>query len=261
MPLQQWILINIPTWVILSVMLIVAIGTSVGGVLLVRRYVAVANLKHHHDIAGPILSTAGVIYAVLLGFVLIVVWQSYDEAQDNVLSEANAYVDIYRDLAGIPEPYRSNAQEFMKTYVNVIIEDEWPLLAEGKRSLKAQEFGARSWTLIAQFEPTTESQKVFYAEILDKMNYAGELRRQRIADASSGTHPVLWSVLLLGGIITVVLTLFFGSEGLFAQLTMTTLLSVLIVLLLFTILIMDFPFSGDLSIGPEAFQQVLTYME
>lgn len=261
MPLQQLLLVNIPTWIILSTVLVVAVGTSVAGVLLVRRYVKVANLKHHHDIAGPIFNTAGVIYAVLLGFVLIVVWQNFDKAQDNVFSESNVYADIYRDLAAIPEPYSSQAKELVTKYVNAIIEDEWTLMAVGKRSIKVQEIGAQSWALMARFEPTTESQKAFYAEILHRMNDAVEMRRQRIIDASSGTHPVLWYVLLLGGMITVVFTFFFGTERLSAQLTMTTLLSVLIALILFTILIMDFPFSGDLSIGLQAFQEVLMYLE
>ena len=74
-----------------------------------------------------------------------------------------------------------------------------------------------------------------------------------------GLHPSLWFVLLLGGIITVVFTFFFGSQNLYAQLTMTTLLAVLIVLIIFTILIMDFPYSGDLSIPVTPFQQVLEF--
>jgi hypothetical protein len=261
MPFQQWILIYIPTWIILSAMLLVALGISVGGVLLVRRYVGVANLKHHHDIASPIFSTAGVIYAVLLGFVLIVVWQNFDKAQDNIINESNTYADIYRDLVAIPEPYRSQAKESVKKYVNSIIKDEWSCMAAGKRSLSVQELGTQSWAFMASFEPTTESQKAFYTEILRRMNDAAQMRRQRIVDASSGVHPVLWAVLLLGGIITVALTFFFGTERLSAQLTMTTLLSVLIVLILFTILIMDFPFSGDLSISPQAFKEVLMYMK
>jgi len=258
---QQWILANIPTGVILAVMLAVAAGASIGAVLLVRRHVGVANLRRHHEIANPIFATAGVIYAVLLGFMLVVVWQNFDKAQDNVVNEANAYADIYRDLTGIPEPFRSHGREFMTSYITAVIQDEWPLLATGERSLKVQELGEQGFTNVASFEPVTESQKVFYSEILQRMNAAGQMRRQRIVDASSGIHPVLWAVLLLGGIITVVFTLFFGSESLFAQLTMTTLLSVLIALILFTILIMDFPFSGDLSISPEPFQRVLMYIK
>lgn len=94
-----------------------------------------------------------------------------------------------------------------------------------------------------------------------KMNDAGELRRQRIIDAGTGIHPVLWFVLLLGGLITVVFTFFFGSENLVAQRIMTTLLAVLIALILFTILVMDFPFTGDLSVQPTAFQQILTNLK
>jgi len=261
MPFQQWVLVNIPTWIILSIMLVVAISVSVGGVMLVRRYIDTNKLKQHHDIAGPIFGTAGVIYAVLLGFVLVTVWQNFDKAQDNVISESNTYADIYRDLMVIPEPYESQAKELVTEYINAIIEDEWPLMATGKRSTKVQEIGAQSWALMASFEPTTENQKAFYAEILRKMNDAIEMRRQRITDASSGTHPVMWAVLLLGGLVTVILAFFFGSENLFAQLTMTTLLSMLIVLILFTILVMDFPFSGDLSVSPQAFREVLMYME
>jgi uncharacterized membrane protein YqhA len=76
MPLQQWILLNIPTWVIAAVMLAVAMGTAVGGVLLVRNLVDIKKFKEHHDIAGPIFSTIGVIYAVMLAFVLVIVWHS-----------------------------------------------------------------------------------------------------------------------------------------------------------------------------------------
>jgi hypothetical protein len=152
---------------------------------------------------------------------------------------------------------RSQLRAEMDDYINAIINDEWKLLAVGQRSMVVQEKSDKIWKLYGDFEPKTDREKIFFAEILNRANAAGELRRQRIADASTGIHPVLWFVLLFGGIITVAFTFFFGSENLGAQLIMTTLLAVLIVLILFTILIMDFPFSGDLFISPDAFKQVL----
>jgi len=257
MPFQQWLLVNIPTWAIAAIMLAVAVGTAVGGVLLVRRFFDVGNLKHHHDVAGPIFSTLGVVYAVLLAFAIVIVWQDFDRTQNNVILEANYYGDIYRDSVGLPEPFRSQLTSAMDDYINTIINDEWKLLAVGQRSMVVQDKSDKIWKMFGDFEPKTEKERIFLAEILNRANNAGELRRQRIADASAGIHPVLWFVLLFGGIITVVFTFFFGSENLGAQLIMTTLLAVLIVLILFTILIMDFPFSGDLYISPDAFKQVL----
>ncbi len=257
MPFQQWLLVNVPTWAIATIMLAVAIGTAVGGVLLVRRFYDAGNLKHHHDIAGPIFSTLGVVYAVLLAFAIVVVWQNFDRTQNAVILEANYYGDIYRDSVALPEPLRTDLRADMDDYINAIIDDEWKLLAVGQRSTIVQEKSDKIWKLYAGFEPKTDNEKIIFAEIFDRANTAGELRRQRIADASTGIHPVLWFVLLFGGLITVVFTFFFGSDNLGAQLIMTTLLSVLIVLILFTILIMDFPFSGDINISPAAFEQVL----
>ena len=261
MPFQQWLLVNIPTWVIATVMLSVAVGTAVGGVLLVRRIFDVGNMKRHHDIAGPIFSTIGVVYAVLLAFAIVIVWQDFDQTQNDVILEANYYGDIYRDSVGLPEPLRSQLKAGMDDYINAIIDDEWKLLAVGQRSIIVQEKSDKIWKMYGEFEPKTEKEKIFFAEILNRANTAGELRRQRLADASTGIHPVLWFVLLFGGIITIGFTFFFGSENLGAQLIMTTLLAVLIVLILFTILIMDFPFSGDLNIPPDAFKLVLMHLK
>ena len=257
MPFQQWLLVYTPTWLIAATMISVAIGTAVGGVLLVRRFFDVGNLKHHHDVAGPIFSTLGVVYAVLLAFAIVIVWQNFNMTQNNVILEANYYGDIYRDSVGLPEPLRSQLTEEMDDYINAIIDDEWKLLAVGQRSMIVQEKSDKIWKLYGNFEPKTDRERIIFAEILNRANTAGELRRQRIADASTGIHPVLWFVLLFGGIITISFTFFFGSENLGAQLIMTTLLAVLIVLILFTILIMDFPFSGDLNIPPDAFKLVL----
>jgi hypothetical protein len=261
MPFQQWILVNVPTWLIGTVMVAVAVGTTVGGVLLVHRFVDIKTLKSHHDIAGPIFATIGVVYAVMLSYVLIIVWQQFDKTNSNVVQEANLYADIYRDSNGLSEPFKSQFIAANEKYLNAVINDEWGKMAVGQRSLEAQRDSDDVWKLAGSFEPKTEGEKIFFSEMLYRMNDAGELRRQRLLDAQTGIHPMLWFILLFGGIITVVFSFFFGSENLKAQLIMTTLLAVLIVLILFTILIMDYPFSGDMIVSPDAFRQVLMYLK
>ena len=258
MPIQQWVLLNVPTWAIAAVMLAIAVGIAVGGVLLVRHLVDIRKFKEHHDIAGPIFSTIGVIYAVMLAFVLVIVWQDFDRAQNNTVMEANYFAEMYRDTGGLPEPFRSQFIDANATYIDALIKCEWPQMQKGLRSTGAQAAADKVWELTAKFEPKTEGEKIFFSEMLTKMNHAVEMRRQRIQDAESGLHPSLWFVLVVGGVITVVFTFFFGSQNLFAQLTMTILLAVLIALILFTILLMDFPYSGDLSITVAPLQQVLT---
>jgi ABC-type multidrug transport system fused ATPase/permease subunit len=261
MPLQQWILLNIPTWAIAAVMLAIAVGTAVGGVLLVRHLVDIKKFKDHHDIAGPIFSTIGVIYAVMLAFVLVIVWQDFDRAQNNTVQEANYFADMSRDAVGLSEPFKSQFLEANANYLDAVIKYEWPQMQQGQRSMEAQAAADKVWEVTGKFDPKSDKEKIFFSELLSKMNQAVEMRRQRLQDSASGLHPALWFVLLFGGIITVVFTLFFGSENLNAQLAMTTMLAVLIVLIILTILLMDFPYSGDLSIPVTPFQQVLEHFK
>ena len=47
---------------------------ATAGALLVRRWVPVEVLERHNEVAGFIYSVIGVMYAVLLGFTAIIVW-------------------------------------------------------------------------------------------------------------------------------------------------------------------------------------------
>jgi len=68
---------------------------------------------------------------------------------------------------------------------------------------------------------------------------------------------ILWAVLILGGLITVAFTFFFGSDNMIAQHIMTIMVAVLIALVLFTIFVLDFPFTGDLRVPVEPLEQMV----
>ena len=53
---------------------------SVVGGLLVRRWVNVKVLEQHNDVAGFIYAVIGVLYAVVLGFTSVIIWERFAEA-------------------------------------------------------------------------------------------------------------------------------------------------------------------------------------
>ena len=69
---------------VLTGLLIVALATvvAVGGLVLVQRLVSTDRRKQHNDVAGFIYAVLGVSYAVLLGLMLIAVWEQWNAAQD-----------------------------------------------------------------------------------------------------------------------------------------------------------------------------------
>lgn len=87
----------------ISGIILIGLGTllSMLGPALVRRYVALDRLTANNEIAGFKYAVLGVLYAVLLAFAIIVVWQKFSDAETSVVQEAGAATTIYRLSQGI----------------------------------------------------------------------------------------------------------------------------------------------------------------
>jgi hypothetical protein len=230
---------------------------SISGLLVVRRIVPIHRLKAHNDVAGFMFATLGVIYAVMLAFMVIVAWQNFDNSGKTIEKEANYLADLYRDSIAFSPSFQTELHKALDAYITSIIKDEWPLLAKGERSLKTQKLSGNIYKLYATYSPRNDIERIFLAESVRKRNEAGELRRMRILDAGSGINPVLWTVLIVGGLITIVFTFFFGTENFLAQAIMTALLATMVSMILCTIMLFDYPFTGSVCIKPDAFVTVL----
>lgn len=259
MPYFQYSLLKVPPLLLGLILIIISIIFSITGLLVVRRFIKPQKLKIHNDVAGPIFATLGVIYAVLLAFLVVIIWQNFDRANLNVDDEANCLVDLYTDCECFSGPFKQQIRALCSDYAKTMINEEWKMMAEGKESSYAKEIVRKMWILYSGYSPKSQTEQAFFEESIHKLNELCELRRMRLLESRHGIHPMLWFVLIIGGIITIVFTFFFGSENLEAQIIMTTLLSVLIALALFTILEFDFPFAGRVSISPEAFERMLNF--
>ncbi|MFA5104515.1 MAG: DUF4239 domain-containing protein [Candidatus Margulisiibacteriota bacterium] len=261
MSFVQTSLYYIPTYVIGILMVLISIGFSVIGLILVRMIMPVHKTKLHNDIAGPIFATIGVIYAVLVAFMVVISWQNFDGTMTRLETEANIYADLYRDSTGISKEFHAQVGKTLGEYVKSVVRDEWPLMAKGMESKKSHDLIHNVWEVYINFEPKGEREKIFFAESVSKLNEANELRRRRIVDSRTGIHPVLWFVLIACGIITISFTFFFGTENFTAQLIMTGLLASLIALVLFTIMVFDYPFTGDISVSSDVFKLILSSLK
>ena len=261
MSFSQVVLLRVPTSLLGLIMVGAILALAIAGLLVVRRIIPQHRLKLHHDVAGPIFGTVGVIYAVLLAFVFVVVWEDFEKAAMNVEKEANYLLDIYRDAEAFPADLKKQVRSLAKDYARVASTDEWESIAMGKTSPNLTAVLDKFWVLYAAYSPRSESERIFYAESLRNLNALGELRSTRLVDSKTGVHPLLWFVLISGGLITVAFSFFFGAENLNSQIVMIALLTLLISLIIFTILLFDFPFTGGVRISAKAFQQLLLHQQ
>jgi len=256
MPFNQKIIYHIPSLPLLLIILIVIISISMLGLWLVRRFFSHEILKPHNDVAGFMFATLGVVYAVLLAFVVIIVWENYERANADVSAEANCMMMMYRGSDIFPEPEKKQLHSLLRDYANANIEKEWKALARAESSTEIDKILLDIWKVYLLYTPRTEAQKIIYAESISTLHQFSSLRRELVHHATEGLPGLLWLVLIAGGMITIAFTFFFGTENIHAQHVMTALLAALIGLMLFIILSLDFPFTGDFSISPEPFKQL-----
>jgi hypothetical protein len=82
-----------------------------------------------------------------------------------------------------------------------------------------------------------------------------------LLEAEQGLPVILWVVLIGGGIVVVSFTYLFGLDSTVIHLLMVAALALIISLVLFTVAALNFPFKGDITIGPDAMEQVLGRFE
>jgi len=250
-------LTNLPIWV--SATIIVGGGTllSMVGPTLVRRCVALDRLTVNNEIAGFKFATVGVLYAVLLAFVIIVVWEKFSDAEANVVREAGAAENLYRLSQGLGDYSGPDLRKAIAAYVKAAIADDWPAMDRGTVNLGGPAKQALDAIYRMLSVVNDERNRALVAEIFSQLDHMTEARRSRLNAAEGAVPNVIWLVLLGGAVVTIAFTFFFGMESLMSQTVMTALLALLIFSELLVVIVIDRPFTGAVKVHPTALTEVL----
>jgi len=261
MTFSRYLVLHVPPLVLGAAIVFISVALTITGLLIVRRFVSHEHLKPHNDVAGFFFGTVGVIYAVLLAFTVIVVWGNFDKAKINVDMEGSCIAALFRNISQLDRSFAEKSFPVVLEYVNATITYDWEATSRGEISPRMFDMQTRLWTVIGSYSPKTKNEEVFFNTAVEKLNQLCEVRRMRLLASRAGIDGALWCVLIIGGIITVVFTFFFGLQNLKIQIIMTAFLTALISLILFTVLEFNYPFSGDLSISPQPIKNNLYFFQ
>ena len=240
-------------------MVIVAVAVALHA--LFQRRFKPEILRRHNDVAGFLFSVVGVIYAVVLGFVVVVVWEKYGTTVSNVETEIAAVSDLYRAVGGFDEPARSQIRSGLREYVRNIIDVEWPQMSKDVivgPDLQLLEEVAHQ---VESYKPKNEGQSNDQLTADDQIVRLFDARRLRLIQSAPSIPSILWFALFAGAVAVLAFAFLFGSENRPAQLVMTAILAGLIGVMFVVISEFDGPFDGSVSISDDGWvilQQHLT---
>lgn len=251
-------LYDLPNWLFGLITVLFFLLYGVLGLFATRRWVRRQHMTDHshNDIVSYFLAAITVFYGITLGLLAVATWTNFSNTQDKVDHEAQVIASLYRDVNSFPDPLRTTLDGDLRAYVREIIDVSWP---EQRRGIVPYNSGPKLEQFQADlllFEPTTEREKIVVAESYGVFNALVEARRSRLETVTNGMPTSLWTLVILGGLITLTATLFFDTPSLRMHFWMTVLLSTLLGLMVFLIGTLDNPFRGKVSIGPGSLERV-----
>jgi hypothetical protein len=242
------------------VAILAAVAFALAGQALVARFVPMHLRVADNTALGTIYAALYVLYGLSLAFCLFFVGSSYREAETTTNSEADTVADLYQLANKFPEPERHQMQDLSRSYAQVVVEEEWPLLGQGSASRgspHAQALADELVETVEDFEPTSSTQE----QALTLVQSLDDYRELRLLESHQGIPTMLWIVLLVGGAMTISFTFFFGVEGAWLHRASVSALTVLVVLILYTIYRVEYPFTGHVQVGPAEFEAALHSMK
>jgi len=235
---------------------------AIGGLLLVRRRVLPRLRIHDEDshLTGTMVHSVMVFYGLALALIAVNVFETYADVSKIISQEATSLAVLYRDVGAYPEPIRSQLQKEIRDYVDYVIHEAWPLQQRGQTPSGGVERMNRFQDMLIPFEPATEGQKIFHAETLRAYNNMIQARRLRLDAVAIGLPGVMWTVILVGAIISLSTSFFFKVDDVRLHGILVTLLAMFIGLVIFMTLSLDRPFRGDLGVRPEPYQLIYDHL-
>ncbi len=79
---MSYFFVSLPLWQLIALIVVLPTAIAMVAQTPIHRWVGVERLVQNNEIAGFKFATVGVIYAVLLAFTVIVVWEKFSAAEN-----------------------------------------------------------------------------------------------------------------------------------------------------------------------------------
>ncbi|GAA2154772.1 hypothetical protein GCM10009760_53990 [Kitasatospora kazusensis] len=227
------------------------------GLWLVQYFVPHPRRETHNDVAGFIFAGVGVLYAVLLAFVVIAVWGNVDAARKTTFKEADALAGVYWVSRSMPLPLGAEIERNTLAYAHTVQDTEWPLMADQESSPAATQLVYQIRSEVFSYQPTTPAQQVLFDHAVTRIEDLASARRERLNEVGDLVPPILWVALITGAVLMIGFTFLFGLSNTVAHALMVLSMAALVALSLILIKEMNYPFGGVTKVEPTAFRVFL----
>ena len=188
-------------------------AVAVAAMLLVRRRAPEGSYFTDGDRASGVFGVLATGFSVLLGFIIFLVFTSYDQSRTGAETEALVLVQQVENAQQFPPAVAPKLTGQLLCYARSVVGVEWPRMQDGTVGDSPNPWGLALFETIRDVEPVSATQQSAYDKWLDQTSTREEARRDRVHGAVGVIPPTLWIVLFFISAVIFAYMLFFADSG------------------------------------------------
>ncbi|GAA4692668.1 hypothetical protein GCM10023215_32280 [Pseudonocardia yuanmonensis] len=214
----------------------------------------------HEAALGPLspglLSPMGLIFGLLVGFLVADVWADRDQAAGAVSEEASALRDV--DLLSSTFPAEQpQIRQLVRDQIDAYVSAEWPQMSGGRATLTVAPARLVEVQRIVLALPIgTDGQRVAQDRLVTSVDRALEARRTRLVLSNSAIDPLRLIALFLVAAVTLAAMGCVQADRLSRAAASLALLATAMAVALTLLVAQGAPFTGYFAIRPDLLVQV-----
>ncbi len=247
-----------------ALVILVMASLAVTAMLLVRRSAPDGSRFKDGDRASGVFGVLATGFSVLLGLVVFLAFESYDQSRAGAEQEALVLSQQVETAQFLAAPVSGKLTGELVCYGRSVVHLEWPRAESGTEGDKVNPWGVELFRTFNSYEPRTPSEEAAYGKWIDQTSDREAARIDRIHGAVGVIPLPLWIVLLLISVVVFVFMLFFADsgEGAVTQAVLMGSVATVLTSMLLLITFLDSPFhKGVGGVRPVAMERTLRIVD
>lgn len=234
--------------IVLGTVLVVLVGFA-----LVSRLLPAWRSERSGQTLGGVAGMVMTMFAVLLAFVVVNLYSSYQGAVNNVAAEATSLTELVEDASNLPPAVRRRIERAVAQYVVEVRDGEFPALRNGHSDPRAQQLLAKLHDTVQGYSPVTTAQQASYNAASEEIHTIVDERESRLDAAETAIPKPLLYLMLLLAVLTLAISLLVVTHSKGVDIVIVVTIAIVVSAGLLVAVILQYPFSGPIEVSSDPF--------